>query len=67
MCAIFIPDIETVFHFVGSTAANSINFILPSAFYLSLASKKGKYRGIATIILVIGCVMCVVGLTTATI
>jgi amino acid permease len=40
--AVFLPGINDVFDFVGSTAANGLNLLLPSMFYLKLASKKGN-------------------------
>jgi len=64
--AVFVPSINTVFEFVGSTAANGLNLLLPSIFYLKLCSKKGKYVLMGRIMLGLGIVMGVVGLVSST-
>jgi len=51
---------------VGSTAANGLNFLLPTAFYMKLCSKKGKYRRLSAIIFGIGVVMGIVGIVCST-
>jgi len=63
--AIKVPGINTVFEFVGSTAANGLNFLLPALFYLNLSSKRGKMRTIAMIMTVLGAVMGVVGIVSS--
>ena len=67
LLAIAVPDIEEVFSFVGSTAANGLSFLLPSLFYLKLASKYGKLRKVAIVLLSIGSVVGVIGIVSATI
>jgi len=63
--AIKVPGIDSVFSFVGSTAANGLNFLLPAMFYLKLASKKGKMRAIALVMCIVGAVMGVVGIVSS--
>jgi hypothetical protein len=37
-----IPTIELVFGMIGATAGNLLALILPAAFYITLANKKGE-------------------------
>mmetsp|Transcript_35361 Transcript_35361/g.31832 ORF Transcript_35361/g.31832 Transcript_35361/m.31832 type:complete len:503 (-) Transcript_35361:242-1750(-) len=66
LMAIYVPGINEVFDFVGSTAANGLNFLLPSAFYLKLAPKKGRLLFVGRLIMIVGIVMGVVGLVSST-
>lgn len=63
--AIFLPGINVVFDFVGSTAANGLNFLLPSIFYLKLAPKRGKLVSIAKAMLITGIISGIVGLVSS--
>jgi len=65
LMAIVVPGINTVFSFVGATAANGLNFILPTLFYLKMCSKHGKLRRISMFILGLGFVMAIVGIVTS--
>ena len=63
---ILVPQLKTLFNCIGSTAANSISFIIPSLIIIYLSSKAETYVNmlLPKLLLVFGIVVMIVCLTT---
>ena len=62
--AVVFQDLNQVLGLIGSVGINSINLLFPMIFYLSLSSKKGKYKVTAVCVLILGIMIGVGGLVT---
>ena len=63
---ILVPQLKTLFNFIGSTAANSISFIIPSLITIYLSSKAETYVNmlLPKLLFAFGIVVLIVCLTT---
>ena len=63
---ILVPQLKTLFNFIGSTAANSISFIIPSLITIYLSSKAETYVNmlLPKLLLAFGILVLIVCLTT---
>ncbi len=66
--SIYIPTVTTVFDFVAAFAISAIAFGFPGLFYLKGAKRFGKpslyYTRMSYLFITIGCVNCVLGLSS---
>ena len=63
--AMIVPKIDKIISFIGSTAGNGLNYILPTLFYLRLSSNNWKMQCIAIVILYLAVVMGIGGMISS--
>ena len=65
LVAMIIPKIDRIISFIGSTAGNGLNYILPTLFYLRLSSNNWKMQCVAIVILYLALVMGIGGMISS--